>query len=356
MSSSQPPSGERNPLGFDELIAILVAFGTMGTIFFWATSKNPNQFGMRNWQFPAVFSAPAVTPGNSTILTPLPSSDVRSPAPAPATKLIPSQPNAAPIAPIVPIVPIVPIAPVAPLGPILPAIPPQGAIVVPQTPIARETPPAIITKPKAPKPTVGPVKFSDMPDKYWARPFIVALVDRKIFTDFTDNKFRPDEPMTRAELARLIERMSDKKETRKPINFEDVKDKNPAASAIDGSVQKGFLKGYPNNEFRPTKDVPRVEVIVALASGLNLKKEGNPTKILQVYTDRQKVPKWAVDKVAAATKAGIVVNHPKPTLLQPNKTATRAEVAAMIYQSMAKKGKVPAKPSKYVIEQVKSSK
>ncbi|MGB3267667.1 MAG: S-layer homology domain-containing protein [Microcoleus sp.] len=347
MSSSQPPSGERNPLGFDELIAILVAFGTMGTIFFWATSKNPNQFGMRNWQFPAVFSAPAADPASPTLLIPAPSSpDLPPPAPAkvpaPATTLIPSPRQTTGI---------------APLGPILPAIPPQGAIVVvPQTPIARETPPPILTKPKAPKPTtVGPVKFSDIPDKYWARPFIVALVDRQIFTDFTDNKFRPDEPMTRAELARLIERMSDKEQTRKPINFEDVKDKNPAASAIDGSVQKGFLKGYPNNEFRPAKDVPRVEVIVALASGLNLKKEGNSSKILQVYTDRKKVPKWAVDKVAAATKAGIVVNHPEPKLLQPNKTATRAEVAAMIYQAMVKKGKLPAKSSKYVIESVKSS-
>ncbi|MEG4228677.1 S-layer homology domain-containing protein [Microcoleus sp. N9_B2] len=343
MSSSQPPSGERNPLGLDELIAILVAFGTMGAILFWVTGKNPDRLNARNWQFPAVFSQPAVTPASPGILTPeSPSSDLRSPA----TTLIPSQRE---------------VAPVAPLGPILPQNPPVGVIVVPPTPIARSTPNSAITKPKAdqPKadqPKVGPVIFSDVPDKYWARPFIVALVDRKIFTDLTDSKFRPDEPMTRAELARLIERMSDKKPTRKPINFEDVKDKSPAASAIDGSVQKGFLQGYPNNEFRPTKDVPRVEVIVALASGLNLKQEGSASKILQVYTDRKKVPKWAVDKVAAATKAGIVVNHPKPTLLQPNKTATRAEVAAMIYQAMAKKGKVPAKPSKYVIKSVKSSK
>ncbi|MBE9097264.1 S-layer homology domain-containing protein [Tychonema sp. LEGE 07203] len=356
MSSSQPPSGKRNPLGFDELIAILVAFGTMGAIFFWVTGKNPNQFGVKNWQFPAVFSESAPAPANTGILMPAaPSSDLPAPVPAkvpaPATTLIPPPRNA---------------PGVGALGPILPQNPPVGAIVVvpetpvarevvPQTPVARETPPPAITKPKGPKPKVGAVKFSDVSDKYWALPFIVALVDRQIFTDFTDNKFRPDEPMTRAELARLIERMSDKKETRKPINFEDVKDKNPVASAIDGSVQKGFLKGYPNNEFRPTKDVPRVEVIVALASGLNLKKEGNSSKILQVYTDRQKVPKWAVDKVAAATKAGIVVNHPEPKLLQPNKTATRAEVAAMIYQAMVKKGKVPAKPSKYVIKQAKSS-
>jgi len=338
MSSPQPPSKERNPLGFDELIAILVAFGTMGAIFFWVTGRNPDRLNARSWQFPAVFSQPAAAPDSLKILTPVPpSSDVRSPA----TTIVPSQPD---------------IAPVAPIGPVLPVFPPMGTIVVPETPIARSTVPPVIIKPKAAKPKAGPVKLSDVPENYWARPFIVALVDRKIFTDVTDNKFRPDEPMTRAELARLIERMSDKEPSRKPINFEDVKDKNPAASAIDGSVQKGFLKGYPNNEFRPTKDVPRVEVIVALASGLNLKQEKNTSKILQVYTDRKKVPKWAVDKVAAATKAGIVVNHPKPTLLQPNKTATRGEVAAMIYEAMAKQGKVPVKPSDYVVKPVKPSK
>ncbi|MEG4231261.1 S-layer homology domain-containing protein [Microcoleus sp. Pol11C3] len=339
MSSSQPPSGERNPLGLDELIAILVAFGTMGAILFWVTGKNPDRLNARSWQFPAVFSQPAVTPASPGILTPAaPNSDVRSPA----TTLIPSQRE---------------VAPVAPLGPVLPENPPVGVIVVPPKPIARSTPAPATTKPKAAKAKVGPGRFSDVADKYWARPFIVALVDRKIFADSTDNKFRPDEPMTRAELARLIQRMSeDKKPIRKPIDFKDVKDKNPAAPAIDHTVKAGYLKGYPNNEFRPDKNIPRVEVIAALASGLNLKRSAKATKTLQVYTDSAKVPKWAVNKVAAATEAGIVVNHPKRTLLQPNRTATRAEVAAMIYQAMAKKGQVPAKSSEYVVKPLKLSK
>ncbi|MEG4088856.1 S-layer homology domain-containing protein [Microcoleus sp. Pol12B4] len=342
MSSSQPPSGERNPLGLDELIAILVAFGTMGAILFWVTGKNPDRLNARNWQFPAVFSQPAVTPASPGLLTPAsPNSDLRSPA----TTLIPSERE---------------VPPVTPLGPILPQNPPVGVIVVPPNkPIAPSTPDPAITKPKtdkpkADKPKVGPVRFSDVPDKYWARPFIVALVDRKIFAESTDNKFRPDEPMTRAELARLIQRMSDDKEPiRKPIDFKDVKDKSPAAPAIDHTVKTGYLKGYPNNEFRPDKQIPRVEVIAALASGLSLKPSTKATKTLQVYTDRAKVPKWAVNKVASATEAGIVVNHPKRTLLQPNRTATRAEVAAMIYQSMAKKGKVPAKSSEYVVKPLK---
>ena len=161
--------------------------------------------------------------------------------------------------------------------------------------------------------------------------------------------------MTRAELARLVQRMSDKEPLRKPVDFKDVKDNSPTKSAIDHSVKTGYLKGYPDNAFRPDKEIPRVEVITALASGLNLKPSAKASKILQVYTDRKKLPKWAVDKVAAATEAGIVINHPKPTLLQPNRTATRAEVAAMIYQVMAKEGKLPAKPSEYVVQPLKSS-
>src|SRR4028118_108686 len=338
MSSSQPPSGERNPLGLDELIAILVAFGTIGAIFFWVTGRNPDRLNARNWQFPAVFSQPAVTPASPGILTPASPS---SPLPSPATTLVPSERE---------------VAPVAPLGPTLRQNPPVGAIGVPPQPIERATAAPAPTKPKAGKAKVGPVKLSDVPDKYWARPFIVALVDRKIFSDLTDSKFRPDEPMTRAEVARLIQRMSDQEPSQKSIDFKDVKDNSPVAPAIDHTVKTGYLKGYPNNEFRPDKNIPRVEVMTALASGLNLKRSAKASKTLLIYTDRTKVPKWAVDKVAAATEAGIVVNHPKRTLLQPNRTATRAEVAAMMYQAMAKKGQVPAKASEYVVKPSKLSK
>ena len=317
MSSSQPPSREKRPLGLDELIAIVVAFGTMGSIFFWVTGKNPSQFSATNWQFPAVFSQPADGPDSSTILTPPPS------------RAIPVQPLPQVVVP----------------NPVI--VPPVSAI--PEQPIVRSIPVPATTKPQPAKAKVGTVAFSDVPDKYWARPFIVALVDRKIFADVTDNKFRPDEPITRAELARLIQRMSPQKPSRKSLEFKDIKSGNSAASAIDYSVKTGYLKGYPNNEFRPDKPVPRVEVIAALASGLNLKSSKETTKTLQVYTDIKKIPKWATDKVAAATEAGIIVNYPKRQLLRPNATATRAEVATMLYQSMVKKGKAPAKSSQYIV-------
>jgi len=331
MSSSQPPSREKKPLGFDELIAIVIAFGTIGAIFFWVTGRSTSGLSAtKNWQFPAVFSQPVVTPNSPTILAPAaPNSEVRSPATLP----IPAPATVAPIPEVVTPIPLI--------------LPPVS--VEPKQSIAPKKPAPATIKPKASNAKVGPIKLSDVPDRYWARPFIVALVDRKIFADFTDSKFRPDEPISRAELARLIQGMSNKEPRRKPLDFKDVKSSNPAADSIDYSVKTGYMKGYPDNAFRPDKPVTRVEVIAALASGLNLKPSTKATKTLEVYTDRKKVPKWAVNKVTAATEAGIVVNHPKRQLLQPNRTATRAEVAAMMYQVMAKEGKVPAKPSEYIV-------
>lgn len=337
MSSSQPPSREKRPLGLDELIAIVVAFGTVGGILFWVIGKKPSQFGVSNWQFPAVFSQPAAVSDRPTILTPPTSS---SDLPSPPVRVIPSPSPGTSLAPLPQVVVPIPVI-----------VPP--ASVVPEQPIAPSTPPPIITKPKPAKGKIAPVKLSDVPDKHWARPFILALVDRQIFSDVTDNKFRPDESITRAELARLIKRMSAQEPRRKSVDFKDIESGNPAAPFIDYSVKTGYLKGYPNNEFRPEKAVPRVEVIASLASGLNLKPSKTTTKTLQFYTDKQKIPKWAVDQVAAATEAGLIVNYPKRQLLRPNATATRAEVAAMLYQAMAKNGKVPAKSSLYVVRRSK---
>ncbi|NET90710.1 MAG: hypothetical protein F6K45_21900, partial [Kamptonema sp. SIO1D9] len=61
--------------------------------------------------------------------------------------------------------------------------------------------------------------------------------------------------------------------------------------------------------------------------------------VLQVYQDATQIPDYAREKLAATTEAGIVVNYPNPQQLEPNRPATRAEVAALIYKSLVSQGK-----------------
>lgn len=58
------------------------------------------------------------------------------------------------------------------------------------------------------------------------------------------------------------------------------------------------------------------------------------------YIDAEKIPQYAVDDVANATRAGIVVNYPNPKILNPTRPATRGEVAAFIHQTLVNQGRL----------------
>ncbi|NET45992.1 S-layer homology domain-containing protein [Okeania sp. SIO2B3] len=204
----------------------------------------------------------------------------------------------------------------------------------------------------APSPETSPidkVKFSDVPDDFWASNFIQPLRERDIIAQVDSDKFEPDKPVTRAELATQIPQVFEEKSTGNTVKYKDVPEDLPTQEGIQTATKSGFLSGYPGNVFRPAQEVPRLQVLVALASGLNLEIPSNPDKVLSIYKDKEKIPDWAKEKVAAATATGLVVNHPDVKFLNPNKAATRAEVTAMFYQALVRLGRVEQVSSKYIV-------
>jgi len=78
------------------------------------------------------------------------------------------------------------------------------------------------------------------------------------------------------------------------------------------------------------------------------------------YTDAENVPQYAVDSVAVATKANIVVNYPNTKVLNPNQPATRGAVAAFIHQALVAQGKIEPLPgsveaSNYIVGRTQTS-
>ncbi|MGB3202479.1 MAG: S-layer homology domain-containing protein, partial [Nodosilinea sp.] len=114
-----------------------------------------------------------------------------------------------------------------------------------------------------------PLDISDVPTTYWAYPFIKPMYDAGYLPDLPDSQFRPDQPLTRAEMAALISQAFGDTSASADLTFSDVSSDYWAASAINNAVAQGFMVGYPDGEFRPQRTIPRYEVIVALASGLN---------------------------------------------------------------------------------------
>ena len=196
------------------------------------------------------------------------------------------------------------------------------------------------------------VSFDDVQEGYWAYPFLQELGKQKLLRPTFDNNFEPDAKITRAGMATLISQAFKQSPTLPTKNFTDISSGNTIAKDVDKAVGIGFMKGYSKDEFRPAENIPRYQVLVALATGLGLKPSGDPVTILQGFSDRDEIPNWAIPQVAAATEAGLAVNRPGFELnsLKPETVATRAEVAAMIYQSLKQQNKVPKVESDNIVQ------
>lgn len=198
-------------------------------------------------------------------------------------------------------------------------------------------------------PAQAQVTFSDLAPEYWAKSFIQELANRGIISGFPDGTFRPNDPVTRAQYAAMVRQAFRQATVREPARFMDVPSDYWAYSAIQDAYTTGFLAGYPENLFRPDENIPRAQVLVSLANGLKYTTGGNVDSTLQIYNDAIAIPDWAKNSVAAATERKIVVNYPSVRQLDPNRPATRAEVAAFIYQALVSTGNATAIASPYIV-------
>ncbi|MGP1373821.1 MAG: S-layer homology domain-containing protein [Almyronema sp.] len=195
-----------------------------------------------------------------------------------------------------------------------------------------------------------PLEFSDVPEGYWAAAFIDRLSSRQIISGFTNGTFRPEQPVTRAELATQITNAFAASSRQEAIAFSDIPADYWAAQTINQAVESGFMKGYPENTFQPEQSVPRVQVLAAIASGLGLEAPDDAEAILaSTFSDADAIPNWAVGQMAAALEAGLIVNHPNTAVLEPNQDASRAEVAAILNQALVYSGELESVSSPYLV-------
>ncbi|MEQ8971965.1 MAG: S-layer homology domain-containing protein [Coleofasciculus sp. C1-SOL-03] len=191
-----------------------------------------------------------------------------------------------------------------------------------------------------------PDSFADI-QNHWAKPFIQGLLDKGLISGFSDGTFKPDEKMTRAQYAALLVKAFNPSAKRDGINFTDVADDFWAKDVIQQAYRGEFLSGFPDNSFKPNDNVQRAQVIVSLVNGLGL--SASDGTVLSTYSDRAAIPDYAKDEVNTATKKEIVVSYPDTKQLDPTQDATRAEVAAMVYQALVDRNQVSEVNSDYIV-------
>ena len=190
-------------------------------------------------------------------------------------------------------------------------------------------------KPKQPK--LKRIHFSDVSTDYWAHDYIEGLAKSNVISGFPDGTFRPNDPVTRAQFAAILRQSFLRSQPTTAQHFVDVPENYWAADDIYAARAAGFLAGYPDKSFEPDANITRVHALVSLANGL--KYTAGSLTALSAYEDADLISPYARPSMAAATEANLVVNYPYPKRLSTFGNASRADVAAYVYQALVKEGR-----------------
>lgn len=181
--------------------------------------------------------------------------------------------------------------------------------------------------------TIFPLSASavDFPDvsSHWGQDAILYWAEKDIVNGYSDGTFRPDDPITRAEVAKIIvfalELDTDNIST---VSFSDVSTDFWAYSYIESCVQHGILTGYTDGTFLPNQFITREEIMMVLYRVTTYESSFAMDTVANA-PDGAQVGGWAVNAVGTMLDAGIVIGYTDGTI-QPKNNLTRAEFVTMM--------------------------
>jgi hypothetical protein len=179
--------------------------------------------------------------------------------------------------------------------------------------------------------------FSDVPENYWAFKPIQYMTTLGYLDGFADGTFKPTREITRGELAVLLVKAKGFIVNQSfQRRFSDVSAQSEGAPYISLAVDRKYLTGFPDGTFQPDKRITRAEAAVTLArfAGLDLK----PKLEQKPFADIP-VKHWAAPSIAAGKQAGLY-EYLAGKGFGPNLYLTRAEIAEMISKTAFVKQKI----------------
>ena len=177
--------------------------------------------------------------------------------------------------------------------------------------------------------TVTP--FPDM-QKHWARDDVAMLAAKFIVDGKTSQRYEPQQAVTRADFAKFIAQglglTGDRNEAAK---YRDIAANDAYAPYIGAASKAGIVQGGTDGRFRPNDPITREEMATMMLRAISYTNSqvSQSTAALNKFADRGQISSWARSGVAACVNAGIIKGVTE-TRFAPKQNATRAEAAVMI--------------------------
>lgn len=172
-----------------------------------------------------------------------------------------------------------------------------------------------------------PVFANDYKDiqAHWAKENIYSFKEQGFIDEFSGDKFLPNHSITRLELITLLNRAMGL-EGEAEVPFSDVSKESPSHKEISTALANGYITGFGDGSFRPNAPVSRAEICVFLQRLNKIpKSDGNSRYV----TDLNKAPAWAIQSVQAAANADLLKGYEDGSF-GLTKRMTRAETITIL--------------------------
>jgi alpha-tubulin suppressor-like RCC1 family protein len=171
-------------------------------------------------------------------------------------------------------------------------------------------------------------RFIDVPYGHRNYTHINALVGLGIINGYSDNTFRPNNTLTRAQAAIMIVRAIGLSTEGVSSNFTDVPPTHAAYKFISAAYQAGIINGYSDGTFRPNANVTRAQIAIMVQRAFNVQASGT----IITFTDVPDgyAPKRFIETLASQK----IVNGYSDGTFKPLNNVTRAQFSTMIYNAI----------------------
>lgn len=129
--------------------------------------------------------------------------------------------------------------------------------------------------------------FSDVPSSHKASGYIAAAAKAKLINGYPDGTYRPNNTITRAEMAFILSRLF-VVPFRADVSFTDISPDMAVFEPIQQILAANITIGYPNKTFRPNVKVTRGQFSAFLARGLEAKFKNRATISNSYLRDKTK--------------------------------------------------------------------
>lgn len=184
--------------------------------------------------------------------------------------------------------------------------------------------------------------FTDM-STHWSNTAVAELAAKNIIDSSYGSQFKPDQAVTRSEFAVMLSRgLGLPGDTVAAQRFSDIQSSSSVGGYIGAAAKAGVITGNTDGTFRPEDKITREQMAIMMVRAME--STGQPITLtasvadtLSMFKDRTKIQSQSTEFVAKAVKAGIIQGI-SATQFQPQGNATRAQGAMMLQRMLSKAG------------------